>query len=74
MKMIRIEFWWFFERLASRLWQHTPREPMDSVTAFTYRKRKNAEFAVYGPKTREQIDADYLSAGILPPIEVVPPA
>lgn len=48
---LRIEFWWLLERMAQRLWETWSRDRasywMDPVTAFTYGKRKDAEFDSY---------------------------
>jgi hypothetical protein len=48
--LLRVEFWWWLEKLAGELWQRiTPDDAVsswfDGVPAFVYEKRKSAEQA-----------------------------
>lgn len=52
---LRIEFWWLMERWAQKVWEKFCPEDkasywLDWLTAFTYGKRKDAEFDQYKRK------------------------
>ena len=52
LSLFRVEFWWQLEKISGRLWNWvTPEDEVtswfDSVPAFVYVKRKNAEHYHY---------------------------